>query len=193
MRHPALAASIVLLALLSLVACTSASPTQAPGATSGSNPTEAVPTQPGATEPTGSTGKVPDASVLVTAEMAAAVIGGSPTKFDLPGIPGGSGVSIASYLTTSGDNLTVYIQAIPGAVTAAELQAAMALEGTNGDMTPVSGVGDAAGKVVKDHDATLAFVKGNVIVVIGASASAQSGADLESKLENLAKQIAASF
>ena len=103
------------------------------------------------------------------------------------------GIVIASYLTTSGDNLTVYIQAIPGAVTAAELQAAMAHEGTNGDMTAVSGIGDAAGKVVKDHDATLAFVKGNAIIVLGASAEAQSGADLEAKLETLAKQIAGSF
>ncbi|MGH3073623.1 MAG: hypothetical protein ACRDQC_01775 [Gaiellales bacterium] len=136
---------------------------------------------------------MPDASVLVTADMAASVIGGSPTKFDIPGLPGGAGVSIASYLTTSGDNLTVYIQAIPGAVTAAELQAAMALEGTNGDMTAVSGIGDAAGKVVKDHDATLAFVKGNTIVVIGASAAAQAGTDLETKLETLANQIAGSL
>jgi hypothetical protein len=199
MRNHALILSLVLLAMLSFAACGSSSPTQAPGSSAG--PTAGTPTDagstPGATQPTGGTGgtgSVPDASVLVTAEMAATVLGGgAPTKVDIPGLPVGAGISIASYMSPDGDSFTVYVQAVPGGVTAAEMQAAIAAEGTNGAMVAISGIGDAAGKVVGDHDATLVFVKGNIIVVIGASASAQTGAEIEAKLETLAKEIAGSL
>ncbi len=51
-------------------------------------------------------------------------------------------------------------------------------------MQAVSGIADAAGKVVEDHAATLAFVKGDTIVVLAATADGSAGTDLESKLED---------
>ena len=133
-------------------------------------------------------GTAPDAATLVTADMAASVIGGSPTKVTPPmSIPN---VSLASYGTSGGDSVTVFIEAIPGGLASAQLQAAMAMAGSQGSMTPVSGIGDAAGKVVDANEATVAFVKGSNVVVISAQSGTTSGSDLEPKVEALAQQVA---
>jgi hypothetical protein len=135
-----------------------------------------------------SAGKVPDAGTLLTADMAASIVGGTPTKVTPPiNVPG---VSIASYATTSGDAVAIYVQAFPGGVATAQLQAAMAMAGGQGSIQPVSGVGDAAGKEVGAHEATLAFVKGSTLVVLTASVDSMAGTDLEPKVESLAGQIA---
>lgn len=133
-------------------------------------------------------GTVPDAATLVTTDMAASVIGGSPTKVSPPmTIPN---VSIASYSTTGGDSVTVFVEAIPGGVASAQLQAAIAMAGAQGQLQPVSGIGDGAGKVVNANDATVAFVKGNTLAVVQATSQSSTGSDLESKLEAIAKQVA---
>ena len=133
-------------------------------------------------------GTAPDAATLVTADMAASVTGGSPTKVTPPmSIPN---VSLASYGTSGGDSVTVFVEAIPGGLASAQLQAAMALAGSQGSLTPVSGIGDAAGKVVAANEATVAFVKGSNVVVISAQSGSASGSDLEPKVEALAQQVA---
>ncbi len=135
-----------------------------------------------------SAGTVKDAATLLTPELAASVLGGSPTKTTLPvTIPN---VSIVSYRTEAGDSLTLYIQAVPGGVANAELQAAIAMAGAHGDLQTVSGIGDAAGKVVNANDATVAFIKGSNLVVVAADSSATAGTDLEPKVESVAKQVA---
>ena len=131
-----------------------------------------------------------DAASLVTADMAASVIGGSPTAVTLPGNIVSGVASLASYANANGDDVTVVVEHIPSTVPAAMLQAAIQMAGAKGDLQAVSGLGDAAGKVVGTNDATIAFAKGGTIVVLGASASGMTGSDLESKLESLAQQVA---
>ena len=132
---------------------------------------------------------------MLTADMAGSIIGGSPSKVTLPGIgnalPGGFG-GVAAYSNSGGDTVTVFVEKLPSGLPADALRAAIAMSGSQGtgNLQTVSGIGDAAGKVVGDHDATLAFAKNGTIVVIGANASAQAGSDLESKVESVAGQIA---
>lgn len=129
-----------------------------------------------------------DASTILTADIAAQIIGGSPTL--QPGSMNLGPISVATYGTDSGDDVTVYVETLGTSLESAAIQAAIQAEGTNGDMTPISGLGDAAGKVVGDHDATVAFGKNGTIVVVEASVAAQAGTDLEPKVEALAQQIA---
>jgi hypothetical protein len=99
-------------------------------------------------------------------------------------------ISLATYATDSGDDVTVYVETIGSGLESAAIQAAIQAEGTNGEMTPISGLGDAAGKVVGDHDATVAFGKNGTIVVVQASVASQAGTDLEPKVEAIAQQVA---
>jgi hypothetical protein len=135
----------------------------------------------------GGGGGAPAAASLLTADAAAAIIGGTPTL--QPGSITLGPMSIMSYGTDSGDSVTILLEAVPAGVQASALQAAMAMQGTTGSMQPVSGIGDAAGKVVTDHEATLAFTKGSTLVVLSTSVSSAAGTDLEPKLESLAQQI----
>lgn len=129
-----------------------------------------------------------DASSILTADVAAQILGGTPTL--QPGSMNLGPISLATYGTDSGDDVTVYVETIGTGLEAAAIQAAIQSEGTNGDMTPISGLGDAAGKVVGDHQATVAFGKNGTIVVVEATVAAQAGTDLEPKVEALAQQIA---
>ena len=129
-----------------------------------------------------------DASTILTADVAAAILGGTPTL--QPGSMNLGPISLATYGTDSGDDVTVYVETIGTGLESAAIQAAIQAEGTNGDMTPISGLGDAAGKVVDAHSATVAFGKNGTIVVVEASVAAQAGTDLEPKVEALAQQIA---
>ena len=129
-----------------------------------------------------------NASTILTAQVAAQILGGTPTL--QPGSMNLGPISMASYGTDSGDDVTVYVETIGTGLESAAIQAAIQSEGTNGDMTPISGLGDAAGKVVDDHSATVAFGKNGTIVVVEASVAAQAGTDLEPKVEAIAQQIA---
>jgi hypothetical protein len=173
-------------ALLSLAAC-SASATAAPssGSNAGAGSSFALPS---GLDLGGGTTTV-NASTILTADVAAAIIGGTPTL--QPGSMNLGPISLASYATDSGDNVTVWVEAVPGGIEQAAIQAAIQQEGTSGDMQAISGLGDAAGKVVSDHDATVAFAKNGTIVVVSASVAAQAGTDLEPKVEAVAQQIAA--
>jgi len=135
-------------------------------------------------------GNVPQAASLVTADMAASIIGGSPKEVALPGTNPAAGImSMVAYTNDTGDTLTALVEQLPEAVAAPALQSAIQMAGASGDIQPVSGIGDIAGKVVTDHDATLVFAKGTSIMALYASASGSTGSDLESKLEALAPQL----
>jgi hypothetical protein len=160
-------------------------------ATSGALPSIGLPvvlpsgvTVPGAS----SLGGAPDAGSIVTANMAASVIGGSPQKVAMPGVGGGV-ASIVAYTTSEGGSMTVLVEKVPGGVAAAAMQAAIQMAGAKGDLQTVGGIGDAAGKVVDANEATLAFAKSGYIVVLGAESGSTAGTDLEPKLEALAQQI----
>ena len=99
-------------------------------------------------------------------------------------------MSVASYTNAAGDGVTVLIEPVPAGIGASVMQAAIQAAGAKGELTPLSGLGDSGGKVVNDHDATVAFTKGSNLVVLYASAAGSAGADIESKLENLGRQIA---
>ena len=186
-------------AILTLAACSS-SATTAPGATvapggGGSNPGSSTTDGLGGLGgllPSGLLGGSGsasiDASTILTADVAAQILGGTPTL--QPGSMNLGPISLATYGTDSGDDVTVYVETIGTGLEAAAIQAAIQSEGTNGDMTPISGLGDAAGKVVDDHSATVAFGKNGTIVVVEAQVASQAGTDLEPKVEALAQQIA---
>jgi len=134
----------------------------------------------------GGLGSAPDASSIVTGDMAASVLGATTQKVAMPvtGI-----ASIVAYTTAAGDTLTVLVEKVPGGVPAAAMRAAMQMAGSNGDLQAVSGIGDVAGKTVDSNEATIAFAKGDFIVVLSARSDTATGADLEPKLESLARQV----
>lgn len=189
-------ATLVVAALLTLAACGStASPAPTATAAAGSSaaissatasfaPSIALPSAAGSTG-----GGSVDASALLSADMAASIIGGSPTAVAIPGmnVPG---VGIAAYGTTTGDTVALFVEKVPGGIAAAELQAAIAMAGAQGNLTPISGVGEAAGKVVEANEATIAFIKNGSLVVISAHSGTTAGASLEPKLESVAQQVA---
>jgi hypothetical protein len=129
-----------------------------------------------------------NASTILTAAVAASILGGTPTL--QPGSMNLGPISLATYGTDSGDDVTVYVETLGTALEAQAIQAAIQAEGTSGDMTPISGLGDAAGKVVDAHQATVAFGKNGTIVVVEASVASQAGTDLEPKVEAIAQQVA---
>ncbi|HEY2888666.1 MAG TPA: hypothetical protein VGJ17_08630 [Candidatus Limnocylindrales bacterium] len=188
MARTRLAAGGILAAMtISMAACG--------GGTATTGPTAGGPgaTVPAATLPGSSgAGSVPgavDPGTIVTAEMAASIIGGSPTKLTIPGV-GGQGMSVAAYTTTSGDTVTILVEQVPGGVANAQLQAAIVAAGAQGTLVSISGLGDAAGKAVTANEATIAFVKGSNLVVIAAGSSSLTGDALEPKVEAVAQQVA---
>lgn len=133
-------------------------------------------------------GAVPDPKTLLSNDQAASIIGGTVTPVAFPmNIPN---MSIASFDNAAGDSVTVFVEAIPGGLASAQLQAAVAMAGAQGSLQAVSGIGDAAGKEVNANDATVAFVKGSTLVVVQATSGTATGADLEPKLEAVAREVA---
>ncbi len=200
MRTPArlLSTGAFIVGVISVAACggsaatpapTATPPQVAPSAPGGAGlPSFAIPAFPsGLSLPSaGSLGSAPDASSIVTGDMAASVLGATAQKVAMPvaGI-----ASIVAYSTAAGDTLTVLVEKVPGGVPAAAMQAAMQMAGSNGDLQAVSGIGDVAGKTVDANEATIAFAKGDFIVVLSARSDTTVGTDLEPKLEALARQV----
>ena len=180
-------AGLAIASLVSVAACGSSATSAPPSAAAPSGSAAgALPSS--VASALGSLGTAPDAAGLVTADMAATIIGGSPSKVTSPiSIPN---MSIVSYSNASGDEVTVFVETIPGGLANAQLQAAIAIAGAQGNLQPVSGIGDAAGKVVDTNEATVAFVKGTNLVVVQASSGTTAGTDLDPKVQSLAQQVA---
>lgn len=191
-----------LVVLVGVAACSSsATPTPAPTAaptmepTTGASaalpstglPSIALPS--GVAFPSGAA-NAPDPATIVSADMAASVIGGSPTKVDVPGLSG-LPVNVVSYQSSTGDSLTVLVEQVPGGLPANALQVAAAMAGAQGsDLQQIGGIGDAAVKQVDANSAVIAFVKGNLIVVLGGQSGSGAAAAMEPKVEALAQQVA---
>jgi hypothetical protein len=129
-----------------------------------------------------------DPSKLLTADEATSILG-APAAV----VPAAQTPISASYSTTSGDNVTIFLESMPGTITTQVLQSALAQANANGELTPISGLGDAAGKEVQDNSATVGFAKNGTLVIITADSSTMKGSDLEPKLESLAQQIVGQF
>lgn len=134
----------------------------------------------------GGGGGAVDAASILTPDAAGSIIGGTVTKRPIPAT---GGMSIVLYTNTTGDSVTALVEHVPGGTTAEMMQAGIGAAGARGELQTLSGLGDAAGKVVNANDATVVFVKGDTLVVVHAEAAASSGSDLEPKLESLARQI----
>lgn len=126
-----------------------------------------------------------DPATLLTSDAAAAILGAPVTA-----VPGAATPISASYQTAAGDNVSIFIEALPGGISQAALQGAMAQANANGELTPISGLGDVAGQQTSDSSATVGFAKGGTVVIITADSTTLKGSDLEPKLESLAQQIA---
>ena len=102
----------------------------------------------------------------------------------------GSSASTVIYQGPGGKPVLA-VAAAPGAAGAgqAEINAALQQQVTGGQVTPVSGVGDAAALVQSSSAAGIAFIKGNTIVVIAVSQESAGQVDA-SKLTDLAKSAA---
>ncbi len=133
---------------------------------------------------------VPDMTTLVTADDAATVIGGTPTKMNLPAgftIPN---ASVAIY-KSDGGTVTAIIEKIPSmTIDLKLLDTAIQLANAQGNLTTVDGLGDVAGKEVTANQATYAFAKGNTIVIVAADSTTATGADLDPKLLTIVQALA---
>ena len=191
LRSRLLRGGLIPVVLLSLVACGGTAATSAPATRAAATPVPTTAAPAPTTPAAGGGGGGLDAGALVTAEIAGSIIGGTPTRINLPGgVAGGAAMSVVAYTNTGADNMTVLVEQIPGTFATGMLQAAIQSAGGQGDLKPVSGLGDSAGQVTNEHDATVAFAKGNSLVVLAAAVDALSGADIEAKLEALARQLA---
>jgi hypothetical protein len=176
---------------LLLIACGGSTPTASttPPAKKFSGPTPTgLATIPGVT--TNGSGTVPDSCTVVSADAANQVTG-STAMVKLTGTTQG-GISECIYDDTgSGAGVSVIIEQIPGLATQAILQASIAQAShDNSGSEPVSGIGDQALKQVQSNGATVAFVKGNTVVIVGASGSSRTGDAIETDLETICKTIA---
>ncbi len=180
-------AGLLALVVLSTAACSSSGSASSPGAAS-AGAGASVPA--GGNTGGGNNGGAVDASSILTSDAAASIIGGTVTKVQTPGVGSAPGMSLASYTNGTGDSVTILVEPVPAAVGATILQAAIRAAGANGDLVPVSGLGDTAGQVTGPNEATVAFAKGNTLVVVYAQTSNTAGSDLEPKLQSLAQQIA---
>ncbi len=130
-----------------------------------------------------------DPSTMLTADAATSILGSPATA-----VPGLNTPISASYADAAGDSVTVFIEALPGAMNQTLLTAALSQANADGSLVAISGLGDLAGKEVSDTSATVGFAKGGTLVILNAeSSSTQKGSDLEPKLESLAQQIAGSL
>ncbi len=196
-RSQGIAGLIVATALIA-VACNSsptAAPSSAAGGGAGSSQAPGGGTGAGASLPDlsglgglGALAGSVDISTLVTADMAASVIGTGAAL-----VPGTSTPITASYATPAGDTLTIFVESLPGVVQQAILNSALSQANANGQLQPVSGIGDIAGKEVSDNSATVGFAKGGTLVIIEANSTTAAGTDLEPKVEALAQQVAGSL
>jgi hypothetical protein len=100
---------------------------------------------------------------------------------------------------TGGGGGVIVVEAIPGVLGQAALQAAIAAALSNsatssgGTAVAVSGLGSGAIKEIDSNSATYAFVKDNDLVVVNVTSGTKTGADMDSQVESIAQNIAGSI
>lgn len=134
-----------------------------------------------------------DARTLLTQSIAAQ-ISGDPNVAQLSQA---CSPNVCIYVDTTspgGGGASIFVETLPSGVSQTLVQQAIQHAGGSGaNVQQISGVGDAAYKDVESNNVTIAFVKGNTLVALGASSRAGSGASLESGVESAAQQMANSL
>jgi len=105
----------------------------------------------------------------------------------------GPGTCVYADETPSGaGNSAVVVIEPAGQVSAAIIQMALQQQEKNGsgNFQSISGIGDTAYSETDAHGAGIAFAKSNTLVVVAASSSTKSGADVLSALQSVASRIA---
>ena len=136
-------------------------------------------------------GTLPDACTSLSA-TAAGTIASDANLVKLAGTNTGQVNECIYGDPSTGAGATILLEQIPGVVGAAVIQGAIAQAShdASGSNTPVSGIGDQAFKTVQANGATVAFSKGNTLVVVDVNSATRDGTSIESDLESLCKQIA---
>jgi hypothetical protein len=146
----------------------------------------------------GSSGSTAAAGTLLTASDVQN-ISGDPAVAALSGACSSTTCIYTDATGTGGGGGVIFIEAIPGALGQAALQAAIAsaLSGSaassGGTAVAVSGLGSGAIKEIDADSATYAFVKDNDLVVVDVSSGTKTGADMDSQVEAVAQNIAGSI
>ena len=170
------------------------------GGSSGTTPTPTassggftIPTIPGLGN--GSSGNASASSLLAVTDVQ--TISGDS---NVAAVSGGCTATICAFADTAGSGGgggLVFVQAFPGGLGQAALQAALtaalASGGSNsggGSVTAVSGLGSAAIKSIDANSATYAFSKDNYFVVISVSSTTKSGAAMDSQVAAAAQSAA---
>jgi hypothetical protein len=152
----------------------------------------------GGTGSNGSGGTAAAAGTLLTAADVQN-ISGDPAVTSLGGACTSTTCIYADSTGSGGGGGLITIEAIPGALGQASLQAAIAsaLSGSaassGGTTVAVSGLGSGAIKEIDANSATYAFVKDNDLVVVDVSSGTKTGADMDSQVEAVAQTIAGSI
>jgi len=173
------------------------------GSSSGSSPTPTASSSTGGfTLPsipglgTGASGHAAD--TLLTASDVQS-ISGDPAVTALSGACSASTCIYSDTTGSGGGGGVIFVEAIPGALGQAALQAAIAsaLSGqaaaSGGTSVAVSGLGSAALKEIDTNSATYAFVKDNYLVVVNVTSGTKSGSDMDSQVQSAAQNIAGSI
>lgn len=85
-------------------------------------------------------------ATLLRANMAASLLGSAAKA-----IAGSSTPINASYSDAAGDTVSIFVEALPGAMNQALLTSALSQANANGSLVAISGLGDIAGKEVSDN------------------------------------------
>jgi hypothetical protein len=126
-----------------------------------------------------------NACVLLGQAQASQVIGTDLTMLtdQAAGLAGTCAYSSAS----AGASIVISVSQAPSGLGQATIKQALL---SKGGFQSLTGIGDVAGEAKDSHSVTIAFVKGQQFVVLGATSPIASGAELAPKLESVAKSIA---
>jgi hypothetical protein len=193
-----LAGAVTVGAMIGMAGCGGSSSTTTPTPSSGGGITIPGIGNVGGTGSNGSGGTATAAGTLLTAADVQN-ISGDPAVVALGGACTSTTCIYTDTTGTAGGGGVIFIEAIPGALGQAALQAAIAsaLSGSaassGGTAVAVSGLGSGAIKEIDANSATYAFVKDNDLVVVDVSSGTKTGADMDSQVEAVAQTIAGSI
>jgi hypothetical protein len=168
--------SLAVLAAVLIVGCGVTSP----GSSSTPTPTST---------PKSATASVPDACVLVTQAQASAIVGTDVTnQTGAAGAGTGTTTTCAYASSTTGAIVIVAAARIPTGSSQAALR--QALFNQVSGLQAISGIGDSAGEAKSANNVSIAFSKGDTVVILQATSPTLSGDSMAPKLESLAKTVA---
>jgi hypothetical protein len=189
---PVILGAISIAALAALAGC---------GGSAGATPTPStgltIPGIPGLTTPgSGSSGSSVAANTLLSASDVQ-TISGDPNVAAVSGTCSSTTCVYADTSSTGGGGGVIVVEPIPGGLSQAALQAALAgalsaggSDSSGGTVTAVSGLGSSAIKEIDANSATYAFSKDNYFVVINVTSTTDTGAAMDSQVQAAAQSAA---